>query len=411
MIRKILKISSIFLALLILICGVIYFEDHRFWNRYVLSMANKGIVPPSGWAGSEYPVTGSNHEDEHQLLQIATPNELTIPKETLDAVTQYAAERNSTSLLIWHKGHLQLREHFQGYNSDKEIVGKSMAKMVVGIMIGRAIKDGFITGLDEPAATYINEWQGTEKDTITIRNLLHMAAGFEKFYTLDFNPFGNFSRSYLSGYHEKVMINNYQLINTPGTKYDYSQVSSDLLGLILERATEMPYGKYLSEALIQPIGAQGGQVMMNRPDGLAHTGCCLLLPSESWLRIGIFLMNSGVIGGQSLFPDNWMKEYLAPSDTNPALGLHIWLAEPYFKKRSFTEVGDVSDMDIFGVLHSEPYLAKDLFLFDGNGHQVVYIVPSEELVILRTGSYSRDKDFVWDNSVLPNTIIRALRQP
>jgi len=176
--------------------------------------------------------------------------------------------------------------------------------------------------------------------------------------------------------------------------------------LVLERATQKPYGQYLSETLIQPIGAQGGQVMMNRPNGLAHTGCCLLLPSESWLRFGILLANFGEVNGQQLFPLGWMEDYLVPSPTNPALGLHIWLGKPYIKKRSWSSVGEAKG---FGVLHSEPYLADDLFLFDGNGHQVVYIVPSEELVIVRTGSWPRTKGIEWDNSYIPNRIIRAIR--
>ena len=58
-------------------------------------------------------------------------------------------------------------------------------------------------------------------------------------------------------------------------------------------------------------------------------------------------------------------------------------------------------------LHSEPYLAGDLFLFDGNSNQVVYIVPSLKLVIVRTGD-EPPRAPEWDNTVLPNTIIRGL---
>ena len=166
--------------------------------------------------------------------------------------------------------------------------------------------------------------------------------------------------------------------------------------------------RYLSESLIQPLDAQGGQVMMNRPNGLAHTGCCLLLPSESWLRFGILLANSGEINGQQLFPQGWMQEYLAPSPGNPSFGLHIWLGEPYFKSRSWATPGEAKE---WGVLHSEPYLADDLFLFDGNGHQVVYIVPSEQLVIVRTGGRpSREEGLQWDNAYIPNAVIRGIRE-
>ncbi|WP_460314942.1 serine hydrolase domain-containing protein [Aliiglaciecola aliphaticivorans] len=331
-----------------------------------------------------------------------------MPSDALADVSEYAAERRSTSLLIWHQGKLRFREHYQGMDENSLIVGKSMAKMVASLVISRAIKEGYIAGLDEPASTYITEWKNTEKAAISIRHLLQMSAGFERYYTLDMSPFSTFTRSYLSGYTEDVIINDYELVDEPGTKYDYSQVVSDLLALILERATQRPYGQYLSESLIKPLHAQGGEVMLNRPNGLAHSGCCLLLPSESWLRMGILLSNGGEIDGNSLFADNWMQEYLTPSPANPAMGLHIWLGKPYLPKRAWTEVGKPKG---FGVIHSEPYLADDLFLFDGSGNQVMYIVPSMDLVILRTGGFSWAPGKEWDNSYIPNTIIRSIMEP
>ncbi len=403
MFKKLAKFVAVALGLVLVVGGVVYLKDHRYWDRYILITKNQGILSAEGWAGSEYPVAGG----QHSLFELVDPASRTIDSETLDDITRYAAERNSSSLLIWQGGALQWRRHFQGFDTDTPVVGKSMAKMVLGVVVGIAIEQGHIRSLDEPVATYIDEWQGTDKAAITIRHLLHMSAGLEKFYTMDYGPFSKYMRSYLSGHHEKIIINDYDLVDEPGTQYDYSQVSSDLIGVVLERAIGKPYGQYLSEVLIQPIGAQGGEVMMNRPNGVAHTGCCLLLPSESWLRIGLLLMHGGRINGASLFADGWMDEYLAPSPSNPALGLHIWLGQPYLKQRSFIEVGEATR---YGVLHSEPYLAPDLFLFDGSGNQVIYIVPSEELVIVRTGDRTRGENIEWDNAYIPNAVIRSLRR-
>lgn len=403
MIKRILKILlGIVLVGLIALLGI-YLEDRHFWNRYfkVLKSPTK-VLPQDGWAGSEYEVKGGSHE----LFQLTSAADSIITQDALQTVTDYAAERNSSSFLVWHDGNLLVREHFQGLDEEDLIVGKSMAKMVVGVVVGRAIKEGHLEGLDEPASNYITEWKGTEKEKITIRHLLHMSPGFETYYTRDTGPFGKFMRSYISGKTEKYIIDKYQLINEPGTVYDYSQVTSDLLGVVLERATGVPYGDYLSSSLIQPLNAQGGEVMMNRPDGLAHTGCCLLLPSESWLRFGIFLMNGGIVDGQNYMPEGWMADYLAPSPSNPALGLHIWLGKPHWKQRSVAFIGEAP---MYGTLHSEPYLADDLFLFDGNGHQVVYIVPSKKLVVVRTGN-KPSKDKAWDNSFIPNTLIRGMAQ-
>lgn len=401
MLKVLAKILIGIMALAIVIVGVLYVQDRHFWHRYYMLKTSGGILPQEGWEGSEYVVDGG----DHQLLDLVSEEQRSISFEALNTVAEYAAERKTSALLIWHKGKLQFRQHYQDMHENSLIVGKSMAKMVASVVVARAIKEGYIADLDEPAATYITEWQGTEKAAISIRHMLHMAAGFEDYYTLDMSPFSNFVRTYIGGHTEDVLIHGYQLVDEPGSKYDYSQAVSDLLALILERATGMPYGQYLSESLIQPLQAQGGEVMMNRPNGLAHSGCCLLLPSESWLRIGILLLKGGQHKSLDWFPSNWMQDYLEPSPANSAMGLHIWLGKPYLPKRSWTEVGTPKR---YGTIHSEPYLADDLFLFDGSGNQVMYIIPSLELVILRTGGFNWEPGKEWDNSYLPNTIIRGI---
>ena len=61
-----------------------------------------------------------------------------------------------------------------------------------------------------------------------------------------------------------------------------------------------------------------------------------------------------------------------------------------------------------GVYHSEPYLADDLILFDGAEGRTVFIVPSRQLVIVRTGFRPPPGQPEWDNAFLPNTILRGM---
>jgi len=58
------------------------------------------------------------------------------------------------------------------------------------------------------------------------------------------------------------------------------------------------------------------------------------------------------------------------------------------------------------VLHAEPYLDGDLTLFDGNGNQVMYMIPSANMIVLRMGERPAE-DMEWDNSVLPNLFVQA----
>jgi len=90
---------------------------------------------------------------------------------------------------------------------------------------------------------------------------------------------------------------------------------------------------------------------------------------------------------------------------NPYYGLGVYVAGRYTPRRGFANPD--RDTPAQRVLHSEPYLANDVYLFDGNANQVVYIVPSAHLVIVRVGHPPpRGEGKEWDNSVLPNVVLR-----
>lgn len=374
-------------------------DDYRFWQRYITILSNKGAMPMLSWGDALYTVEAA----PFKALPAETATEPAI-FSALQTMDTYAAERASSALLVWQQDRLIYQQYYGDYDANALINGKSMAKMVLSIAYGRALQLGVIESLDQPAADYIDEWRGTDKAAISLRHILQMATGFERFYTQTFNPFDKFVRSYISSEHEQVMLNDYPLINEPGTVYDYSQVSSDLLGLILERASGMPYGEFLAQELLQKIGATGGFQAMNRPDGIAHSGCCLYLPAESWMRLAILVLNQGQYQQQQLLDPRWLSDVVKPSPGNTAMGLHFWLGKPYYEYRGFAKPGLDPN---FGIYHSEPYLADDLLMFDGNSNQVIYIIPSEDLIVMRTAGDSRST-LPWDNAFLPNTLLRVL---
>jgi hypothetical protein len=90
-----------------------------------------------------------------------------------------------------------------------------------------------------------------------------------------------------------------------------------------------------------------------------------------------------------------------PTVQNPYYGMGVWVAGRYIEKRGFAH----PSIAYGKVDHSEPYLDKDIVLFDGNSNQVVYMIPSQNMIILRTGQRPPE-DKPWDNTVLPNLLIR-----
>lgn len=331
---------------------------------------------------------------------------LSIESEALSAARDYARRNNSDAFLVWRDGGLEDASYFGDSNANSLIVSRSLAKPITAVLVGRAIALGKIRSLDQPAADFITEWRGKPQEKILIRHLLDMRSGLLR-QGMAMDPADILNRAYLHPRHDEVIIHDYPLIDAPGTRYEYSNATSEMIAPIIERATGMRYADFLGKELLQPIGAVGGKIWVNRPGGMAHSGCCLLLPGESWMRVALLLLNDGMANGSRLLPAGYVQQMTTGTAQNPWYGLGTYVASSYRERRGFAN-SEVTGFGL-GVLHSEPYLAADLFLFDGNGNQVVYVVPSEKMVVLRVGP-APPKTTDWDNSYLPNTLMRGIER-
>ena len=395
------------LLLALIAAGLIgYFTNKTYMDRYFRLAGGqiRGQSQQAEW----YDPVDKVPATEAAPLPVASEAERTIDDAALKEARDYVASKDSYGFLVWQGGKLQEASYFQGFNRERLIASKSMAKMIVGLVIGRAIEQGYIKSVDQPVSDFITEWKGTPKERSTIRDFLQNSSGISRFDYSNNWPWSQTSREYLGERHEDLLIRETEYQYKPGTEYDYSMITSDMLAIVVERATKQRYADYVGKQLLQPIGAQGGTVYINRPGGLAHSGCCMMLPAESFIRMGMLMAQDGMWDGKRILAEGWVSETLKPSPANPRWGLHMWLGKPYQQRvRFFPERSQP-----IGVLHSEPYAADDLFLWDGSGNQAMWIVPSKQLVVLRFGNTPKPKygqPGEWDNSLIPNTVIRGLK--
>jgi CubicO group peptidase (beta-lactamase class C family) len=284
-----------------------------------------------------------------------------------------------------------------------QLVSKSLSKPLTAIAVGRAIRLGFIRSLDQPIAEFLPELAGTQKGRILVRHLLDMRSGMlDQGFSPD--PQHPLNRCYLDTDHGRCITQTYPMVAEPGTRYSYANAPSDLVALVLERATHQRFGDFVSREVLSPIGALGGEIWVDRPGGLAHSGCCTYLPAETWLRMAVLLLDDGTWQGRRLLPRGYVSEMRKGTEQNPNFGLSVWLGEPYRQRRGFGAPGTAGPQ----VLHSEPYLDPNMFLFDGNNNQTVHISPRHRLIVLRMGA-TPPASPEWDNAYLPNLLIRGLK--
>lgn len=329
-------------------------------------------------------------------------DETIIPRAALERAANYAANNNSSAFMVWHDGAIEFERYFGEHTPGRKIVSRSLSKPLATIAVGRAIEQGYVESLDQPAADFIQEWRDSDKSKITIRHLLGMMSGIApRQNTEDGDNVWN--KAYLHPFHDEIIINEMPLTHEPGSRYEYGNANADLIAPILERATGVSFENWLSEQVLGPLQAVGGEIWMNRSGGTPHSGCCALLPTETFLKLAVLMIKDGVWDGTRLLPEGFVSEMTKTTPQNPHAGLGVYVGTPYVERR-----GASNPEVLFGrTYHSEPYIADDLYLFDGNSNQVVYIVPSKNLIVLRTGGRP-PREPEWDNSFLANTILRAL---
>jgi CubicO group peptidase (beta-lactamase class C family) len=335
-------------------------------------------------------------------LPVSSEGDDGISAEALAAATDYAAQNNSSAFMVWHDGKLVAETYFGDVSPATPLVSKSLSKPLSAIAVGRAIQLGAIESLDQPVADFIPEWKGTKKAQMLVRHTLDMRSGFlGQGYSQD--PDSPWNRAYLSPEHDDYLIHDYPMTDEPGSIYAYSNATADLVALVVERATGRRYADFVGQEVLAKIGAQGGDVWINRAGGLAHSGCCMHLPADSWLRLAILVHQDGVLGEVKLLPDGYAEEMRTATEENPYYGMGLWIAGDYIERRGF----GAPDAPGPQVYHSEPYLDPELYLFDGNSNQVVYISPKYDLIAVRLGNTPPSSP-EWDNTVIPNLLIRGM---
>jgi CubicO group peptidase (beta-lactamase class C family) len=267
-------------------------------------------------------------------------------------VDDYLAHHLATGLLI-AQGDTILLERYQYARNDRHrFTSWSMAKTVTAMLVGVAIAEGRIRSVDDRAEAYVPELAGTEYGRTPLRDLLQMSSGvrFVEQYTGS-DDVAQLSRDTFlqlgTGGVDAVKKYN-QRIAPGGTRFSYASVETQVLGLVLARATGRPVAGYLEEKIWQPMGAEADATWLIDRSGQEVTYCCLNAVLRDYARLGLLLAHDGNWRGRQLIPAAWVKDatsthpqqrHLWPEMATPLLGYgyQVWLLPG--ERRQFAFLG------------------------------------------------------------------------
>ncbi|HEY8047898.1 MAG TPA: serine hydrolase, partial [Ramlibacter sp.] len=93
-----------------------------------------------------------------------------------------------------------------------------------------------------------------------------------------------------------------------GTKWHYSTGETNLVGVLLTKATGKPLATYLSEKIWVPAGMEQPATWIVSKTGQEISGCCVQASPHDYARFGLFILNGASAGGKSIVPDGWLQE-------------------------------------------------------------------------------------------------------
>ena len=341
----------------------------------------KGFSPPLPAAhstalwpqGSSVELSGSREGVDAQKLTNAMDAAFAKPNQS--------AMRRTRSVVVVHKGRIIAERYGEGFGPDTPQVGWSMGKSVLNALIGTLVADG---RLRLELNRLMPQWLGAgdPRSAITLDNLLRMVSG------LDFDePHARM----LSDVRKMLFLKGdaaayaaeEKLKDPVGSSWFYSSGSSALLSSAMRTAlggSQAQYFSYPRKALFGPLGMHSA-VMEPDAAGTFLAPAFVYASARDWARLGLLYLNDGVWEGERILPEGWVQTSLRPTpQSGGQYGAHLWLEIPGFLRPETPSV------------HPPP---EDAFLMLGIDGQMVTVIPSLQLVVVRLG-LSRKRS-AWDH--------------
>nr|WP_231728057.1 serine hydrolase domain-containing protein [Sphingopyxis sp. H050] len=227
----------------------------------------------------------------------------------LDVDAHMAKQRNA-GLIIVQDGQIRLEKYALGYDGGGRWTSFSVAKSFTSTLVGAAVKDGYIKSLDDKVTAYIPGLKGSAYDDVSVRQLLTMTSGvkWNEDYTDPKSDVAQFNlQKPVAG--EDITVSYMKTLprEAPaGSKWVYKTGETNLIGVLVSSATGKTLSDYLSEKVWKPFGMEQDAVWMLGPTGHEISGCCISASLKDYARLGQFILNGGVAGGQKVLPEDWL---------------------------------------------------------------------------------------------------------
>ncbi|ARV15715.1 serine hydrolase domain-containing protein [Polaribacter sp. SA4-12] len=284
------------------------------------------------------------------------------------AVDSLFQKRNkSRAVIVIYKDQIISEKYADGFTKESKILGWSMTKSILSTVFGVLQHQGKINVQDKAP---IESWQNDARKNITINNLLQMNSGLE--WDENYDKISDATKMLFLDRDMTKMQENKPLVGKPNQSWNYSSGTTNLLSGILRSQfkTHQEYLDFWYSDFIDKIG-MSSMVLEADLSGNYVGSSYSWATARDWGKFGLLYLKNGNWNGEELFTKDWVDYITTPTQTSEGIyGAQFWLnADGGFKD-----------------------VPKNMYYSDGYQGQRVYVLPDNDMVIVRFGLRNFDEN-------------------
>ncbi len=235
-------------------------------------------------------------------------------------------------LLVLHDGQVKLEQYRFGNTERTRWMSMSVAKSVMSTLFGVALRDGLIGSLTDPVTRYVPSLTGSAYDGVSVRDVLMMASGVQ------------WSETYTDPASDRRRLLEAQIAQQPGGALgimralpraaepgyvnNYNTGETQVAAEVLRNALGRPLAAFLHDRIWEPFGMEADATWwLDSPDGVEIGGSGFSATLRDYGRFGLFVLEHGLVDGESILPEGWMEDASTPKVLNGGAPLdygYLW---------------------------------------------------------------------------------------
>lgn len=369
--KKLLKVLVIIFGLLI---AILYITDTDYLIKAVRTIYMKGHTTA---------FLEDYKEFDNQAVGISTPQPWPNHKnyntvKPSDILAKANKDWGTVAYVIIKNDSIWFEEYYDDFNEDSKTNSFSMAKSYVSGLMFKAIQDGYIKSLNQPVCDFLPAFCEGNAAKMTVGDLSSMASGtnWDEAY---YSPLSITTRAYFDDDLAKVM-NGLKMETEPGKAFKYASGDTQMLAMVIEKASGKKLYNYFEESFWKPLGAENETLWQVDSDDhdLVKAYCCIASNAKDFARFGKLFKDHGKWNGKQILDPSYVAMSVKPRFTeSPEYGYGWWL-------------------------HTQ--LDKNFFMMRGHLGQYVIVQPEDNVIIIRLGhqkspNFNPDGIYTYDISL------------